>query len=360
MSSNSKPIRAILQFITALNYGDAVSDEAVAIGRALRQWGYETTIYAQYIAPRMRGRAGLFYNFRPPHQRWLAIYHHSIASGLCSFVSGLDCPKIMIYHNVTPPEYFYGTNYFMGELARKGRADLASLAPHYVLGLGDSDFNRLDLEAAGFGRTGVLPLIIDFEKYRAAPNPALMRRFSDGKTNLLFVGRVAPNKRQEDVIKTFYYYKQLDPLARLILAGSDETTESYRRWLDELVVTLGLSDVLFTGRIDLRDLVAYYQTASVFVSMSEHEGFGVPLIESMYFNVPIVAFASTAVPETLAGSGVLAKRKEYPTIASAVYQVVHDSHLRQRLIARGQQRLIDFEPAQLLDQLKANLDGIVA
>lgn len=359
MLSNSKPTHAVLQFVTTLTYGDAVSDEAVVIQNALREWGYDTTLYTQYIAPRMRDKAMLYYHFKPPRRPWVVIYHHSIASEVCSFVSRLDRPKLMIYHNVTPPQYFYGTNYFMGELARKGRADLTSLAPQFALGLGDSDFNRLDLEAAGFQRTGVLPLIVDFEKYRARPNSTVIRRFGDDRTNVLFVGRVAPSKRQEDVLKVFYFYKQLDPSARLIFVGSDETTEAYRRWLDNLAATLGLvPDVVFTGRVELRDLIAYYQTASVFISMSEHEGFGVPLVECMHFGVPIVAFASTAVPETLADSGILVKRKDYTTIAAALHQVVCDEQLRRQLIERGRQRLNDFEPARLLDQLRSHLDEL--
>ena len=204
-------------------------------------------------------------------------------------------------------------------------------------------------------RTGVLPLIIDYDKYRTPPNPAVVRRLSDGRTNVLFVGRISPNKRQEDVIKAFAFYKRLDATARLILAGSDETTEAYRRWLDDLVQTLNVPDVIFTGRVELRDLVAYYQTASVLLNMSEHEGFGVPLAESMYFGVPIVAFASTAIPETLDGSGVLIRRKDYATIAAAVHQVAHDSALRGRLVARGRERLRDFDPPRLLDQLRGYL-----
>ena len=358
MSSNSE--LSVLQFTTNLNYGDAISDEVVAIQRALETWGYETTTYAQYVVPRMRDKAHIFHKFKPPHGRWLAIYHHSIASDICTFVTRQDAPKVMIYHNVTPPEYFYGTNYFMGELARKGRADLAVLAPHYTLGLGDSEFNRQELVAARFRRTGVLPLVIDYAKYNAPANPTIVKRFGDGRTNILFVGRISPNKRQEDVIKAFRFYKELDPSARLILVGSDQTTEVYRRWLGELVTALGVADVIFTGHIEARDLIGYYQTASVLLSMSEHEGFGVPLVESMHFGVPVVAFASTAVPETLNGSGVLIRRKDYAAIAATVYQVVHDQHLRQRLILRGRERLRDFEPARVLDQLRAYIQEIAA
>jgi glycosyltransferase involved in cell wall biosynthesis len=358
MSSNSK--LTVLQFTTNLSHGDAISDEVLVIRRALEAWGYEANTYAQYVAPRMRDQAHLFHKFKPPRGRWLAIYHHSIASDICTFVTRQDVLKIMIYHNVTPPEYFYGTNYFMGELTRKGRADLASLAPRYALGLGDSEFNRQELVAARFRRTGVLPLIIDYAKYNTPANPTIVKRFGDGRTNILFVGRISPNKRQEDVIKSFRFYKELDPSARLILVGSDQTTEVYRRWLGELVTALGVEDVVFTGHVELRDLIGYYQTASLLLSMSEHEGFGVPLVEGMHFGVPVVAFAATAVPETLKGSGVLIRRKDYAVIAATVYQVVHDRHLRQRLVARGRERLRDFEPARVLEQLRAHIQEIAA
>ena len=345
----------IVQFTTVLDYGDAVSDEVIAIDDALRRKGYSTAIYCQHFAFRMRSRAMAYHDFRAPSGRWLVLYHHSIASDVCSFVTGLKCPKVMIYHNITPPEYFYGTNDVIAELMRKGRAELAALAPHYDLALGDSDFNRRELEAAGFKPTGVLPLIMDFDKYRTPPNPTVLRHLGDGRTNLLYVGRIAPNKRQEDVIKVFCFYKQLDPAARLVLVGSDANTDPYRRWLDDLVAQLDLSDVVFTGHVELRDLLAYYQTAAIFISMSEHEGFGVPLVESMVFNVPIVALATSAVPETLNGSGILVRHKHYAAIAALLHQVTQDNHLRQRLIARGRQRLTDFEPARLIDQLEIYL-----
>jgi glycosyltransferase involved in cell wall biosynthesis len=360
MSSKAEPVQTLIQFVTNLDYGDAVSDEVIAIDQALRERGYTTAIYCQYFASRLHHFAKVYHDFRLPKERWLAIYHHSIASDLCSFVNRLDCLRLMIYHNVTPPEYFYGTNYVLAELTRKGKADLPSMAPGYAWGLGDSDFNRRDLEIAGFQHTAVLPLIIDFDKYGLDPDPAIMRRLSDGRTNLLFVGRIAPNKRQEDVIKVFHFYKQLDPQARLILAGADIGMEPYRRWLDDLVAQLSLSDVIFTGHIKLDELAAYYRTARVFICLSEHEGFGVPLVESMYFNLPIVALASSAVPETLAGSGVLARRKDYPAIAAAIHQVVQDEMLRQRLIARGRQRLSDFEPQHLIDRLDGYLREMIA
>ena len=351
-------IRRVVQFAARLQFGDAVSDEVLAIQRALRAWGYRTAAYGAQVTPRLRREVYSLEQFQPPREHWMAIYHHSIASEVSALVRNLHCPGLMIYHNITPAEYFYGTNDLMAELARKGRADLASLAPHFTLGLAHSEFSRADLEAVGFRRTGVLPLIIDFDKYRTPANPDLMRLYGDGRTNVLCVGRVAPNKRQEDVVKAFKFYKELDPDARLILVGSDETTEAYRRWLDDLIMTLQVADVIFTGRVELGDVVAYYQTAHVLVSMSEHEGFGVPLVEAMRFGVPIVAFASSAVPETLAGSGVLVKRKEYAAIAATVYQVTHDDRLRRSLIARARQRLSDIDPTRLLERLREYVDEI--
>lgn len=349
----------IVQFVTTLDYGDAISDEVIMIDDALRRRGYSTAIYFQHAVDRMRVRAAVYHQFRTPPAPWGTLYHHSIGSEVCSFVTGLKCPKVMIYHNITPPEYFYGTNDVIAELMHKGRVELPLLAPHYDLALGDSEFNRRDLETAGFKLTGVLPLIMNFDKYRTSPDSTVQRRFDDGRTNLLYVGRIAPNKRQEDVIKVFYFYKQLDPAARLILVGSDANAGTYRRWLVDLMTQLKLPDVIFTGHVELRELLAYYQTASVFVSMSEHEGFGAPLVESMIFDVPIVALATSAVPETLGGSGVLVKRKDYMAIAALVRQIVHDEGMRQHLIAGGRRRVHDFEPARLIDRLETHLKELI-
>ena len=196
-----------------------------------------------------------------------------------------------------------------------GREELGTLVPHVDLGLADSEFNRLELEALGFRRTGVLPIYLDFRRYREAPGPVLRRMLDDGRTNLLFVGRLAPNKRPEDLIRLASYWKRfVSPDVRLVLVGKPPRRLAYFDALQALAYEEGFTpwEVVFLGHVSHEDLLACYSTASLFVSMSEHEGFGVPLVESMLMGVPVLAYGATAVPHTLGGAGVQFSEKRSP------------------------------------------------
>ena len=130
-----------------------------------------------------------------------------------------------------------------------------------------------------------------------------MKLYDDDYVNILFTGRVVPNKKQEDVIEAFYYYKRfIQPKSRLILVGSFAGIDKYHDQLEAYVNKLGLEDVIFTGQIKFDEILAYYQLADLFLCMSEHEGFCVPIVEAMYFNVPVIARDTSAIAWTLAGS----------------------------------------------------------
>ena len=164
----------------------------------------------------------------------------------------------------------------------------------------------------------------------------------------MFVGRLSPNKRFEDIILTFYHIKKfVRPDARLLLVGSVQKMTPYFEFLQALVSRLGLSDVVFTGHVSTSQLVAYYQCASVYLSMSEHEGFCVPLLECMHFGVPVVAYKAAAVPETLGGSGILVTDKNYVAVAELVGLLVEDGGLRDQVVARQRERLCDFLPEKV-------------
>jgi glycosyltransferase involved in cell wall biosynthesis len=148
------------------------------------------------------------------------------------------------------------------------------------------------------------------------------------------------------------------PDSRLLLVGSARGTEIYAEYLSDLVAKLGLSDVVFAGHVSTEKLVAYYTSAHVYLSMSEHEGFGVPLLESMHFGVPIIAFKSTAVPETLGGAGMLITSKDYAAVAELIGLLAEDEALRARVIARQRERLQDFSPACVQKRLQQLLQDL--
>ncbi|MCA1614411.1 MAG: glycosyltransferase [Acidobacteria bacterium] len=215
-------------------------------------------------------------------------------------------PKCLVYHNVTPAEFFAPYRPGFAWLLETGRASLPRLAQHFPCSVGDSRFNADELARCGFRAPGVLPIIVSPDKWNVEPDEATARRLQDGRTNLLFVGRVAPNKRQDRLVEIFAEYARLDPGARLVIAGEGRVSDPYFQHLLRLVRRLRLRGrVRVTGQITDAELLACYRAAHLFLSASEHEGFGVPAVEAMWFDVPVLAARAGAVPETLGGAGVL-------------------------------------------------------
>lgn len=333
------------QMIVGVMPQDAITEHAFTLREALRGWGYNSEIYTKGIHPALSKEVLSYTRYRPRRgDRDILIFHYSTGSDVSDYVRSLPVHLIMLYHNVTPAEYFRDLDRQYFEEADKGRAELETLKDAVDLALADSEFNRQELERRGYPRTGVLPIFLDEERYNRPPDQGLLDSFQgDGYTNLLFVGRIVPNKRQEDVIKVFYYYKRINPRARLFLVGPvRDRAEPYRRWLEDVVAYLNLPDVHFCGYVPFEALLAYYRLAHVFVCMSEHEGFCKPLVESMYFDVPIMAYDATAVPYTLGGAGILVREKRYDAVAEMINLLVTDADLRQRIIAGQRERLRHF------------------
>lgn len=332
--------RKVHQIVPTLAPRDAIGNEALLMRDLLRSWGYESDIFAKFIHPDVQARPYWEYGSESSSQN-LLIYHFSIGSEVSTFVKGLPDRKIMIYHNITPPHFYCGINDTLMLLLEKGREELGSLSREFDLVLADSEYSRIELERAGYRETDVLPLLIDFSKYQSY-NPDIFEKYSDDWVNVLFVGRVSPNKKHEDIIKTFYYYKYINPKARLFLPGGYDGCELYFQSLQSLVQRLGLSDVHFLGKVPFKDLVSYYMVSDVFLCMSEHEGFNVPLVESMFFDVPIIAYNSSAIPYTLGDAGILVKSKNYIEIAELINIVIEDPDIRDKLVCRQKERFQVF------------------
>lgn len=244
---------------------------------------------------------------------------------------------------------------------KTGRRELGEFADIADMALGDSEYNRKELEELGFKKTGVLPVIMDFEKYGQKPDKKIFKKYKDNNINFLFVGRLSPNKKQEDVIKTFYYYnKYINSCSRLFLVGSYTGTEKYYAQLQYLVQQLDIKDVHIMGQVKFTELLAYYKLADVFVSMSEHEGFCVPLLECMYFGIPIIAYRSTAIPYTLGGTGIQVNEKRFFEVAEMVNVLLENKELKNRIIERQRIRLTEFDRSKVIHILKEFIEcGIV-
>jgi glycosyltransferase involved in cell wall biosynthesis len=233
------------------------------------------------------------------------------------------------------------------------------------LGLADSAFNAAELTELGYPRTAVVPILIDVAALDSTPADAATRqRLTDAKArggvDWLFVGRLAPNKAQHDVVKAFAAYRRLyDADARLHLVGGS-SSHQYETALTAFVSALDLDDAIeITGGVSAGALTAYYETADVYVSVSEHEGFCVPLLEAMYHRVPIVAYSAAAVPETLGDAGLLLDAKDACTVATAVDRIVSDPALRTQLLAAGADRLGEFDIARSRRKLLDAIEPVV-
>jgi glycosyltransferase involved in cell wall biosynthesis len=220
------------------------------------------------------------------------------------------------------------------KLCFRGRRELTAYIDRCELALGDSDYNRRELEGLGFHATGVLPVVPDFSHLDGAPDRMLAGDFDDEWTNVMFVGRVIPNKKFEDVIRAFHAYRtRHNPRARLLLVGSYSGFERYLAMLQALIARLGTPDVHFLGHVSNEELTALYDAADLFLCASEHEGFCVPIVEAFHKRIPVLAYAATAVPATMDGGGVLYDTKDPFEVARLMEAVAGDPRIEDAVVA---------------------------
>jgi glycosyltransferase involved in cell wall biosynthesis len=326
---------AVHQVLTSLGYGDAIGHEVLGIQRVLRAAGYESEIFVEAVDPRLEDVTRDHLELpRASHPDNILIHHFSIGSRASRLAYALPDRMVLVYHNITPPKYFVDVHPVLVQQCFFGRRELGFFASRCDLALGDSEYNRQELGAAGFPRTDVLPVIPDFSHLALLPDDVNTKWFDDHWVNLLFVGRVIPSKRIDDVIRWFHAYKRwFNPRSRLLLVGSHTGFEHYVLMLHDFIARLGVSDVHLQGHVSNEELVAYYNVADVFVCASEHEGFCVPLIEAFHMAIPVIAYAAAAVPATMDGGGLLVQTKDPLAVAGLVNELVTNTTLQDRVLA---------------------------
>ncbi|MBI2463460.1 glycosyltransferase family 4 protein [Candidatus Peregrinibacteria bacterium] len=345
---------SVHQFTSNLSYGDAISNDILEIQKTLLRWGYHSEIYGQHVDQKMTKYFHHFETYKG-NSKNIILFHASIGCALFDYIKKLPDKKILIYHNITPPSYFEGYNDVLSSLLLQGQTHIRKMQPYVDIAVGDSDFNTRELIEYGYKNTATLPIYVDFKKFDKKNNHHLLAELcKDDTKNVLFVGRFSPNKCQHDIIKAFYIYKNhFEPNSRLILIGNHNGVELYMAQLKKLVSLLHLEDsVVFSGHVSLDDLVTYYRAAHLFLSMSEHEGFMVPLLESFYFNVPVLAYEAGAVPETLGNAGITFKEKKYEKVAQSMDSLIRDESLRNTVLQKQQERLKDFFQKRVEEKLQ--------
>ncbi len=354
------------QWVPALHRGDAVGDSARLMRDAFRRWGHAADVWALELDHDLRGDGRAFSDFRAGGPEDVVILHYALPSPLTAALRAHRGRRLLLHHNITPPEFFAPWDEELARICRLGRDELHTLVGHVELALGDSEYNRRELVALGFERTGVLPIYLDFARYRdgagrpLAGNRALRRLLDDGLVNLLFVGRLAPNKCQADLIRLASCWRRfVSPDVRLLLLGKPPRRRGYLDALQRLAYEEGFTsdEVVFAGHVEHDELLACYRAARVFVSMSAHEGFGVPLVEAMLMDVPVLAYSAAAVPDTLGGAGVQFHEKHFAELSELAHLLARDEALRARVLSGQRRRVEAFAPAAVEAALRGYLDG---
>jgi len=329
---------AVHQLIPSFVAGDATGQAALHLQLLLRRLGHSGELYAAEVGSGLDSLAHPVSALRPAPED-LVLYHHGIASPLSSRLMHLPCRRGVVFHNISPASAYAGTP--LAEALVAGRAQLAAMAPFVDVAIGVSDYNSAELREAGYRHVHTVPLFVEPSRFaREAADKAMLARLAGPGPVMLSVSRVAPHKRFEDLLALHAELLKLRPTARLLMVGGYEPGSRYFRSLQR--TARGLTGVHFLGRLDHAQLVAAYRSAQVFVSMSEHEGFGVPLIEAMAAELPVLAYGAAAVPETLGGAGIAFDEKRFSLLAELVVEVCDNRALREGLLAGQARRLEDF------------------
>lgn len=323
-----------------------MSNDVVGMRQALLAAGHECRLFALQW-----GVTGIEVHHLDEISLWLnqpdsiAIYHFSIGwdQGL-EVLNKLNCKKVIKYHNVTPASFFEGINSDYANVCRHGRVQLDEISKsRFNLYLSDSEYNMNELIAAGAGRnnSSVVPPFHQVDRLHSVEaDLTFLDRFSDGKVNILKVGRIAPNKGHRYLIESFAaYYNNYNQQSRLLIAGRDDPALSiYTRDLQDLIVRLNVQDsVIFTGGVTDEELKALYLISDVFLMTSEHEGFCVPLVEAMSMKIPVIAYGSSAVPDTVGEAGLIWEKPDPALFAESIHTIASNRDLSHILGVMGWQ-----------------------
>jgi len=340
--------RQIDQYLASLAYGDAQAIHAMHIRDVLRTRG-ASDLYFGSADPRMENEGHYYWQQRELNKPSDAsIYHLGIGSAVAEYLLTRDEPLYIDYHDITPPEYFTAFDPISAELLEQGQWQLESLAERATFAWAHSEFAKRDLEKAGCRNVTVLPILMDFEKFDRPADQRTLKHLKETKgpgPDVLFVGIVKPNKTHQDLIKLARVYAELfeRPMRVFCVGSIAHRQDRYVDALQELARELSVEDrVTFTDSVPLSQLRAYYAACDVFVSMSEHEGFNLPIVEAMHIGTPVVAYAGGAVPETVGGGGLVLENKDLVQFAAAVDRVFSDAEARASLVAAGHERVKAF------------------
>ncbi len=360
-------IKCIHQIVPHLGLGDAIGNQVREFRRLLRAWGYESEIFANTWDPSLKTEVHGLEAYQPGRPETVAMLHYAVCSPANELACAIPDRLAVYYHNVTPPEFYHRYDPVFAACLAEARSGLKNFATRGPA-IAASAHNATELEANGFDVLAEVPYILMLERLRQGSKTAdaeqLRAKYAAaGIETWLYVGRMVPNKRIEDVVLAFdRYHETYNRDSRLLLVGSDSGLPAYDGVLRALVTERGLDQVVtFAGAHNPESgLGVFYELADLYICLSEHEGFCVPLVEAMSFDLPVVGYASTGVPGTLGRSGVLLRRKTPALVAATAHEIHSDTRLRQAIVAGQRSRLDAFAPDVVRGQFRAAIDKLAA
>lgn len=343
----------IIQVIDGYKKGDGVGNVVAAIDEFLKKNHYETSICSRQleygdIDTEIFGSDTV-------------VFYH-LALLMDPIIKYLKCRKVLIFHNITEPYLLEGADEEKRLWSSAGLFDTANTADYFDMAITFSEYSKKCLMDMGWRSRDifVLPILVRFGHFSQEPSKEIIEKYRNDSVNILFTGRVYPNKKHEDVIAAFAAYKeQYQKNAKLFLVGSIGGGNYYPSLLAYAEKLGILEDVIFPGHVSFGEYLAYYLIADLYLCMSAHEGFCIPLVEAMYFHIPIIAHASTAVPDTLAGSGILVHTRSPEAVAKTMNLVLENSTYRQEIIEGQNIRLKQLRPEILEEQYLKILKRVV-
>jgi len=335
----------VVQLLAGYADGDAISAEARLMQRSLRAAGGLCELFAPStsIAPRRADECGTLEQLRLESSD-LLIFHYSTDSAATALFLAASCPKVVRYHNVTPDSFFRGLDPAVAAELRRAHARLGEVVQAAREVWCVSDFNAAGFPAELTTPVTTVPLFSEVSSARAAPDPDMLARLGGGLTNFFFVGRMAPNKSLETLIEAYaWYHRCVSANSRLVLAGSEWSCPRYFTLLRLYAARLNLPNVLFLDYVSDEQLAACYSSAQLFVCASRHEGYCLPLVDAMRYDIPVLANHCGGMPQTLGEGGVLLEQATPREWGSAMQLLASDEALRQQVLAGQRRRLVQLD-----------------
>lgn len=331
----------IHQILAGFADGDAISHEALQLKRILRNWGHSSDIYCDpgKVSPTLRDKCCPLSAYSAAADD-ICLHHYGINSPSTDCFLASPARKIIIYHNITPAEYFDGFDDAVAAQLRAGRSRLRDVCRCVDAVWTVSRFNASELKALGIDDVQVFPLLFSPDALDVFPEPLIISKFADKLKNILFIGRIVPNKRIEDLIFAFAWFnKTINPYSRLLIVGSNRSAPRYYAMLRMLAGDLDLPNVCFEGFASPAGLAAYYRVADVYVCPSVHEGYCLPLVEAMHCGLPVIAREAGGIPEAMSGAGVMYKGLDEVELAELINRTLSDNELAGKIIASQRERM---------------------